>query len=65
MENAGNRASLEARAGRLTAYAERSLQEFDAEAFRTALEGRIRARPIASFLIAVTAGFLVGRLLRS
>ena len=65
MPEAEKRTALEMGAGRLAQYAERSLQEFDAEAFRAALEERIRARPIASVLLAATAGFLLGRLLRS
>ncbi|NJD09282.1 MAG: hypothetical protein FIB01_02180 [Gemmatimonadetes bacterium] len=65
MAETGKRPALEAHAGRLADYAERSLQEFDAEAFRAGMEERIRARPIASVLIAAAAGFLLGRLLRS
>lgn len=65
MAEAAKRTALEARAGRLAEYAERSLEEFDAEAFRAGLEERIRARPLASMLVAATAGFLLGRLLRS
>lgn len=65
MAEAEKSTALEARAGRLAEYAERSIQEFDAEAFRAGLEKRIRARPIASVLIAVAGGFLLGRLLRS
>ena len=65
MAEAEKHPALEARAGRLAEYAERSLQEFDGAAFRAGMEARIRARPIASVLIAATAGFLIGRLLRS
>jgi hypothetical protein len=62
---AERRSALETRAINLAAYAERSLGDFDAEAFRQALEERIRSRPILSVLIAVGAGFVIGRLLRS
>lgn len=65
MPEAEKRTALEKRAGRLAEYAERSLRDFDPDEFRADLEERIRARPIASVLLAVTAGFLLGRLLRS
>jgi hypothetical protein len=59
------RGALETRALDVAQFAERSLRELDPDAIRQELEERIRARPILSVLLAVGAGFVIGRMLRS
>jgi len=62
---AENGSALAASAGRLSEFAERSLRELDAEAIRHRAEDWIKDRPLTSVLVAISAGFLLGRLLRS
>ena len=57
--------ALVEKAGRLSELAQRSLRDFDAEACRHQAEDWITHRPISSVVLALAAGFLLARMIRS